>query len=207
METLLEFYRDGRAERHASSPASSARWRACSSIRSSCSASSASRPASRPARRIRAQRSRAGVAPVVLPVEQHPGRRAARVARARRAEGPGGARAAGAADARGSARRRAGQQLRRPVAVAARAEERHGPTRRTSTAICGSSFQRETELLFRTIVREDRSVVDLLDADFTFVDERLARHYGIPDVRGAACAASRCRRTARGAACSDRAAS
>jgi hypothetical protein len=46
------------------------------------------------------------------------------------------------------------------------------------------SFQRETELLFRAILREDRSIVDLLDADFTFVDERLARHYGIPDVRG-----------------------
>ena len=46
------------------------------------------------------------------------------------------------------------------------------------------SFRRETELLFRTIMREDRSVVDLLDADFTFVDERLARHYGIPGIRG-----------------------
>jgi len=46
------------------------------------------------------------------------------------------------------------------------------------------SMQRETELLFRTIVFEDRSVVDFLDADFTFVDERLARHYGIPNVRG-----------------------
>ena len=46
------------------------------------------------------------------------------------------------------------------------------------------SFQRETELLFRTIMREDRSVVDLLDANFTFVDERLARHYGIPGIRG-----------------------
>ena len=46
------------------------------------------------------------------------------------------------------------------------------------------SMQRETELLFRTIVSEDRSVVDFLDADFTFVDERLARHYGIPEVRG-----------------------
>ena len=45
-------------------------------------------------------------------------------------------------------------------------------------------MQRETELLFRTIMQEDRSVIDLLDADFTFVDERLARHYGIPDVRG-----------------------
>ena len=36
----------------------------------------------------------------------------------------------------------------------------------------------------RHIVREDRSLIDLLDADYTFVDERLARHYGIPDVHG-----------------------
>jgi hypothetical protein len=47
-----------------------------------------------------------------------------------------------------------------------------------------SSLQRETEMVFRTIVQEDRSVVDLLDSDFTFVDERLARHYGIPGVLG-----------------------
>ena len=47
-----------------------------------------------------------------------------------------------------------------------------------------ASMQRETELLFRTIVSEDRSVIEFLDSDFTFVDERLARHYGIPDVRG-----------------------
>ena len=53
------------------------------------------------------------------------------------------------------------------------------------------SFQRETELLFRTVLREDRTIVDLLDADFTFVDERLAEHYGIPGVRG-----SRMRRVA-----------
>jgi hypothetical protein len=46
------------------------------------------------------------------------------------------------------------------------------------------SFSHETELLFQSIVREDRSIVTLLDADYTFVDERLARHYGIPDVRG-----------------------
>jgi mono/diheme cytochrome c family protein len=46
------------------------------------------------------------------------------------------------------------------------------------------SFRRETELLFETIVRDDRSLIDLLDADYTFVDERLARHYGIPNVRG-----------------------
>lgn len=46
------------------------------------------------------------------------------------------------------------------------------------------SFQRETELFFDSIVREDRNVVDLLNADYTFVDERLAQHYGIPGVYG-----------------------
>jgi mono/diheme cytochrome c family protein len=46
------------------------------------------------------------------------------------------------------------------------------------------SFRRETELLFDTIVHEDRSILDLVDADYTFVDERLARHYGIPNIRG-----------------------
>jgi hypothetical protein len=47
-----------------------------------------------------------------------------------------------------------------------------------------SSFQRETELFFQSILREDRSVVDLLDADYTFVNERLAKHYGIPHIYG-----------------------
>ncbi len=46
------------------------------------------------------------------------------------------------------------------------------------------AFRRETELLFETIVSEDRSILDLIDADYTFVDERLARHYGMPHVRG-----------------------
>ena len=46
------------------------------------------------------------------------------------------------------------------------------------------ALRRETDLLFETIIRENRSVLDLLDADYTFVNERLARHYGIPNVRG-----------------------
>jgi hypothetical protein len=46
------------------------------------------------------------------------------------------------------------------------------------------AFQREIELLFESVMREDRSVVDLLTADYTFVNERLARHYGIPNVYG-----------------------
>jgi hypothetical protein len=45
-------------------------------------------------------------------------------------------------------------------------------------------FRRETEMLFANVLREDHSVVELLTADYTFVDERLARHYGIPGVYG-----------------------
>jgi len=46
------------------------------------------------------------------------------------------------------------------------------------------SMRRETELLFDSIVRGDRDVLDLLRANYTFVDARLARHYGIPNVEG-----------------------
>jgi hypothetical protein len=46
------------------------------------------------------------------------------------------------------------------------------------------AFRDETELFFDSIVREDRSVIDLLTADYTFVNERLAKHYGIADVMG-----------------------
>jgi hypothetical protein len=46
------------------------------------------------------------------------------------------------------------------------------------------SMRRETELLFDSIMREDRNVLDLLTANYTFVNERLARHYGIPDILG-----------------------
>ena len=47
-----------------------------------------------------------------------------------------------------------------------------------------AAFQREIELFFDSIVREDHSVLDLLDADYTFVNERLAKHYGIPNIYG-----------------------
>jgi hypothetical protein len=46
------------------------------------------------------------------------------------------------------------------------------------------SMRRETELLFDSVVREDRSILELLTADYTFVDERLAIHYGVPNVKG-----------------------
>jgi mono/diheme cytochrome c family protein len=46
------------------------------------------------------------------------------------------------------------------------------------------AFRRETELFVESIIREDRSVLDLLNANYTFVNERLARHYRIPNVYG-----------------------
>jgi hypothetical protein len=46
------------------------------------------------------------------------------------------------------------------------------------------AFRQETELFFESVLREDRSVLDLLSANYTFVNERLARHYGIPHVYG-----------------------
>jgi hypothetical protein len=46
------------------------------------------------------------------------------------------------------------------------------------------AFRTETELLFASIVREDRNLLDILTADYTFVNDRLARHYGIPGIYG-----------------------
>jgi hypothetical protein len=46
------------------------------------------------------------------------------------------------------------------------------------------SFRRETELFFESILRENRSVFDLLDANYTFLNQRLAEHYGVPGVYG-----------------------
>jgi hypothetical protein len=46
------------------------------------------------------------------------------------------------------------------------------------------AFEQETEMFVASTLREDRSVVDLLDANYTFVNERLARHYGIPGIYG-----------------------
>lgn len=46
------------------------------------------------------------------------------------------------------------------------------------------AMQEETERFFEAIVQEDRSILDFLDADFTFVNETLAKHYGIPGIKG-----------------------
>ena len=46
------------------------------------------------------------------------------------------------------------------------------------------AMKKETDLFFANLIHEDRSVMDLINADYTFIDERLARHYGIPNVYG-----------------------
>ncbi len=46
------------------------------------------------------------------------------------------------------------------------------------------AFRRETELFLESVVREDRSVTDLIDANYTFLNERLAKHYAIPNIYG-----------------------
>ena len=46
------------------------------------------------------------------------------------------------------------------------------------------AFRQETEMLVDSVIRENRSVLDLLRANYTFVNERLAKHYGIPNVYG-----------------------
>jgi Protein of unknown function (DUF1592)/Protein of unknown function (DUF1588)/Protein of unknown function (DUF1587)/Protein of unknown function (DUF1585)/Protein of unknown function (DUF1595) len=48
----------------------------------------------------------------------------------------------------------------------------------------GQAYKRETELFFDSIIREDRSVLDLLTADYSFVNERIAKQYGLPNVTG-----------------------
>jgi mono/diheme cytochrome c family protein len=46
------------------------------------------------------------------------------------------------------------------------------------------AFQHETELFFGSIIHEDRNVLDLMTANYTFINERLAKHYGIPNIYG-----------------------
>ena len=165
--------------------ASSWRCSACSPARSSCSASSAIRPASRRARVYRAQRSRAGVAAVVLPVEQHSRRRAARRWRARgRLQTPAVLEQQVRrmlADPKVAGARR---QLRRPVAVPAQPEEQAAelarvPRLRRQPAP-GVADARPSCSSRASCARTATSL-DLMTADYTFVNERLAQALRHPE--------------------------
>ena len=94
-----------------------------------------------------------------------------------RAQGSGRARAAGAAHAGRRPLRGAREQLRRAVAVLAQSHE-HAARLRLFPDFDDNlrqAFRRETELLFESVMKEDRSVLDLLRADYTFLNERLAQ--------------------------------
>ena len=98
----------------------------------------------------------------------------------------GGAGTAGAADAGRPAREAlvtnfAGQWLYLRNLAAASPDARLFPDFDDNLR---QAFRRETELFFESIVQEDRSVLDLLRANYTFLNERLAKHYGIPNVYG-----------------------
>ena len=71
----------------------------------------------------------------------------------------------------------------------------------------GEALKKETELFFDSIVREDRSILDLITADYTFVNERIARHYGIAERQRRRTSAASRSPTRTAAACSARAAS
>ena len=99
------------------------------------------------------------------------------------AEGPGGARAAGAPHARRSAVARRWSPISPAsgcncgISTTAKPDPDDFPDFDESLR---EAFRQETELFFESILREDRSVLDLLDANYTFLNQRLAEHYGIP---------------------------
>ena len=125
------------------------------------------------------------------------------------AAGSRGARAAGSADARRSASRGARRQLRRAVAAIWASSPASYPTRYVFPEFdenLREALLEETELFVEVSSARIAASLDLLTANYTFVNERLARHYGIPDVYG-----NQFRRvtfrTASAAGCSARAAS
>lgn len=61
-----------------------------------------------------------------------------------------------------------------------------------------AAMQEESELFFASVMREDRSVLDFLDCDYTYLNERLARHYGVPGVVGDTCRRVKLKGQARG---------
>ena len=132
---------------------------------------------------------RPGLAPVVLPVGHRArcGTAAGRLARARCAPPPASrSRCAGCWPT--SARKRCRRGSARS-GCACRTSTRSSRTTcciRSTTTRWPRAMKKETELFFDSIVREDRKVLDLLTADYSFVNERLANHYGIPNVMGSA---------------------
>ena len=185
---LMAFYEAGRgtaAGRRASGRRCRRRWPAPTS----CSGSSGRRAKRRAGRELPDLRRGAGVAPRVLPLGRTAGRGAHRAGGRRQALRPGRARRAGADGCwptRGRSRWPPGSPalwLRLQDMDQVQPDAFWFPNFDRQLA---DAMRRETELLFDSLVREDRSFFDLFTADYTFVNERLARHYGLPNVAGPA---------------------
>ena len=137
--------------------------------------------------RLSHQRPGTGVAPVVLPVEQHSGRRTARCGRSRESFRTPAVleqqvrRMLADARSRALVNNFAEQWLYLRNLASTTPDMRLFPDFDDNLR---QAFRQETELFFESIMREDRSVLDLLSANYTFVNERLAKHYGIPNVYG-----------------------
>ncbi len=132
-------------------------------------------------------RCRARVPAVVLPLEQHSRRRAAEGGRGGKAEGSRRARGAGAAHAgRSSAHARSWTISRGSGCSCATSEtcSRTPTCSPISTTTSGWRSRPRRSSSSRASCKENRSVADLMTADYTFVNERLAKHYGIPDIHG-----------------------
>ena len=181
----MAFYRDG-AARAASTKESSGRCSVCSSARSSCCASNPIPPASRRTRRTasatsssrRVCRSSCGAAFRMMSccalAEQRRLRDPAVLERQVRRM---------IADDRFTSfvEQFAGQWLFLRNLAASVPVQQNFPDFDDTLR---ESFRIETEMFVESVIREDRSALDLLRADYTFLNERLARHYGIPNVKG-----------------------
>ena len=144
-------------------------------------------PGPRRRRRPPRQRPRARLAAVVLSLEQHPRRRADRGRRARRPApaGPAASDRSAACSPTGArdslVTNFASQWLQLRKLDSITPDARLFPNFDDNLR---QSLRRETELFFESVLREDRSVTDLVRADYSFLNERLAQHYGIPHVQG-----------------------
>ena len=190
------FYREARADGRTSRPAS--RWRCarCWPAPSSCSASSATRRARRRSTAYRISDVELASRLSFFLWSSVPDDELLDVATAGRLPPAGGARAAGAAHAGRPAGRRAGRRTSPASGCTCATSPPRARTRGsspTSTTTCARPSGARPSSSSQSIVREDRNVLDLLRANYTFVNERLAKHYGIPNVYG-----SRFRRVALG---------
>ena len=133
------------------------------------------------------QRSGASLPPILLSLEQHTGRSASGPGRTRPAQGSCDTGAGGAAFNSATCARRLWRSISAGSGcsfVRLRSVSPDPDTFPYFDDNLREAFGQETELFLESLIREDRSILDLLNADHTFVNERLARHYGIPNIYG-----------------------